>query len=391
MGLTVEQAIDYRKAAQSLRPLIEGRVADGLARGNVVDAVIAEFHDSGLYYMQVPSSLGGGEVDCTTAFEVIEEISYADGSAGWTFMAGSASAAMMGAFLDDAAVAEIFEDPRALGAGQAGAPRGTATAAPGGYTISGSYGFGSGIAHAGWTLGGTREVDDTGKPVRLESGLPNIICCAVPTEKAELLDNWDVIGLQATGSIDYRIPEQFVREGFTWPLFTGGPLRGGGVYRIGVNGLTCIDHSAFSIGVARRALDEVATIAQSKRRAGRKTLAEDPLFQASYADAEAKLGAARAFVIECLQALESAAVEDHIEPRHRARARLATTHASRTSIEVADFAFQFSGSSGLRNGNVVQQCFRDLTASGAHVFTDHNSMIDIAASLLGTAEEGQFI
>jgi hypothetical protein len=41
-----------------------------------------------------------------------------------------------------------------------------------------------------------------------------------------------------------------------------------------------------------------------------------------------------------------------------------------------------AGSAGLRNGGAIPACFRDISASEAHVFTDHNSWADAAAAIL---------
>lgn len=382
-------ATDYRAVAESLFAFLEAGVERSLADHNVVPESIEALHSSGLFRMQVPECLGGGEVDSHVAFDVVERISQLDGSLGWTYMAGANILGTMGAFLGEKAVDEVFADPSALAAGQV-APRGVASAVDGGYLIEGQFGFASGSASATWMIGGFREMSG-GEPVRLESGLPSVVVAVVPVGNVEMLGNWDVLGLEATGSVDYRVPEQFVAETFTWPLFTSGPRRGGPVYRMGVNGLTCIDHSAFSLGVARRALDEIATIAISKRRAGRHRLVDDPVFQTEYAANEADLGAARAFALEALSDLEQAAIADEVDLRVRARARLATTYAARTAVRVTSFAYRYSGSIGLRNGSTIQQCFRDLTASEAHVFTDHSSWGDAAIALLGVAPPSLFL
>ena len=34
----------------------------------------------------------------------------------------------------------------------------------------------------------------------------------LPVEQVKLIDNWDVMGLRATGSIDYKIDRAFVPE-----------------------------------------------------------------------------------------------------------------------------------------------------------------------------------
>ena len=52
----------------------------------------------------------------------------------------------------------------------------------------------------------------------------------LPVGEATLLDNWDVMGLRATGSIDYRIDDVFVPEAFTHVATTERPRRGGQQY-----------------------------------------------------------------------------------------------------------------------------------------------------------------
>ena len=75
-----------------------------------------------------------------------------------------------------------------------------------GFMLSGSWSFASGIKHGTHihTLG---VIEGTGE-ARI---------FVLPVEKATLIDNWDVLGLRATGSIDYRIDSVFVPEGYTHP------------------------------------------------------------------------------------------------------------------------------------------------------------------------------
>jgi len=389
MTIASTPVTDYGDVLAGLAAVLEERVERSATTTGVPAPTLEDLHQSGLYRMRVPACLGGGAADARTCYEVVERLSYIDGATGWTFMAGANLLGLAGAFLDDDAVTTILSDPRACIAGQVAA-RGKAEATADGYRVEGTFGFGSGAPHSTYMMGGFRETRD-GEPVRTAIGMPNVLAAVIPREHVEFLGNWDVLGLQATASLDYRIPEQIIDPGFTWPLFTGAPRRGESFYRMGIFGVTAIDHSGFSIGVARRALDDVAAVAVGKRRAGRVTLADDPIFQSEYAKAEASLRAARAFVIEAITDLEQAAAQDAVTQQLRARARLAASHAARTSIEVTGVAYRFSGSTGLRNGSAMQQCLRDLTASEAHVFTDHNSWRDTGSALLGTAPADLFL
>ena len=81
---------------------------------------------------------------------------------------------------------------------------GTAVSTDGGYLLSGSWSFASGIKHS--THIHTLAIIE-------ETGEPRIF--VLPVEKATLIDNWDVLGLRATGSIDYTIDSVFIPEAYT--------------------------------------------------------------------------------------------------------------------------------------------------------------------------------
>lgn len=376
---------DLLAEMRALAPLIESSAARNEAGVTLCPDVVDALHERSLFRILAPASLGGFEVPVRAAYEIIEEASRADGATGWSFMAGAIYLAVAGAFLPDDGAAAVLADPRAVAAGQV-APLGTATPVEGGWSVEGQFGFASGGVHSTWFYGGFREQRD-GETVMLDNGLPSIIVGLIPAASVEPLGNWDVIGLIGTGSIDYRIPAQVVPEAFTFPLFTATPRRGHPRFRMGLAGLTCIGHCAFATGVARRALDELARLARTKRRLGRANLIDDPLFQATYAKAEGQLAAARHFALAAIEALEAAAVTDTVTPEVRATARLATTHTAEAALDVAATAFRFSGSVGLRNGSVLQRCYRDLSAGEQHVFTDFNTYRDAGRLLLGVGPE----
>src|SRR4026207_1278658 len=135
------------------------------------------------------------------------------------------------AYLGDEAVAELFGGERLPGIAGQGTRPGTAGPQAGGFSLSGSWSFASGIKHATHihTLG---VIEGTGEPRIF----------VVPVQKATLIDNWDVLGLRATGSIDYRIDNVFVPESYTHFAVTEQPLRGGHLYTPGILGAAVIAH-----------------------------------------------------------------------------------------------------------------------------------------------------
>lgn len=379
----------YLESARSLAPLIEQEMSGTPSPTSLSPLVVEAFHDAGLYWMQVPACFGGGEADVVSAFEVVEEVSRADGSSGWSLMAGMSTLAIAGAFFGDGAAAEIFADPRAVTCGQI-APLGTVERTPEGFLAQGRFGFASGSTQSMWFFGGFREQRD-GVEIRMENGLPSVIAGVVPKDKVVLRGNWDVVGLEGTCSVDYEIPEQLIPDEYTFPFFSAVPRRGGPMYNIAANGLTCIAHAGFACGVARRALDEIGRIARTKRRPGRRTMIDDPIFQYEYAMAEAGLRGARSFAVRALRDLQAAAEADHLTLQVRGIARLAASHACAVAAHVVGLAYEYSGSNGLRNGSAIQRCFRNISAGQQHVFTDRNSVRDAGQVLLDAAPPTMFL
>jgi alkylation response protein AidB-like acyl-CoA dehydrogenase len=376
---------DLLAVARSLAEIIESGAARSEAQGYLAADTVAALRASGLFAALLPRAVGGLESDPVTAIDVIAEVSRADGSAGWTLMAGMVTNAIAAAYFGDDAVETMFGTGTDVVCAGQFAPRGEAEPVGDGFRVRGRFGFGSGARHADWLFGGFRVVRD-GLPEQLENGLPNVLGVTVPAACARLDGNWDVIGLTGTGSVDYEIPDQAVAAGFTFPLFASGPRRGGPLYRLGIHGLTALGHAGYALGVGRRALDELAGLAGRRKRLGADTLASQSTFQRDFALTEASFRAARAYVTGAFADLYRAAQTDEITLEQRADSRLATTWATRTAAEVTRFAYLQSGSDGLRNPSLIQRCFRDMHAGSQHLFVDENTFVDAARVLLGTAE-----
>jgi alkylation response protein AidB-like acyl-CoA dehydrogenase len=368
--------------AQGLFDLIGAEAARSEAGATLSPVVVDAFHETGLFGLMVPKELGGEEADLPTVISVYEEVSRADGSAGWTLLANATTSSFAGAYTGPVAVAEMFgRDRIAVAAGQF-SPRGTAVRSDDGYVVSGRYSFGSGSAHSPWIGGGALELRE-GEFVPAPSGLPTIRAYFVPRERVEFLDNWDVMGLAGTGSYDYEVPEQTIHEDFTFDLINAAPRRGGPVYRLGVLGLTAAGHAAFALGVGRRGMEELTRIVLTKHRLGADPLRDQQLFRHDYAIHDAALLAARAFVYESFATVQDALdAGDDPTPVQRQRLRQATTYATRVATDAVRFAYTAAGTDALRP-SVLQRCFRDLHASTQHLVVDNNTLTDTTRVLLG--------
>ena len=373
---------DPLRAALGLRELIEAE-ADHVDQSltmtqPVVDALV----ESGLFRLLVPKDLGGFEADVGTIVDVCEEIAFADGSVGWAF-AQNTTVMAYSAYLEPDYARGLAEAPAAAGMF---APLGTAHREEKGFRVSGSYQFGSGCAHATFMGGTAMEMHD-GQPPPFEDGLPLLRAFIIPSDRVEFKGNWDVMGLRGTGSFDYDVPEQFVEAGRTFSLFETQPTTGGALYGIGPVPLGSISSCAWALGVGERALSEIVDIvAGGRTRMGSAPTREQQPFQRDLGQHMMALQAARLLVhdrygaaVEAVSGGESAA-----ERKNRVRAtRAAASYATQVAKAAVVFAYEISGSQGLRNPSRLQRCFRDIFAGASHLVFDERNFVEIAKVRLG--------
>src|SRR5205823_5142066 len=145
-----------------------------------------------------------------------------------------------------------------------------------------------------------------------------------------------------TGSHDMAVSDVFVPAARAFTLFTDRPRESGPLYRFPLFGLLAIGISAVSLGIARRAIDELLTLAGAKTPTGsRRRLAERATVQADVARAEAGLRSARAFLFEAIaEAWADAASGQPINVDRRTALRLAATHATRSSADVVTAMYE---------------------------------------------------
>jgi alkylation response protein AidB-like acyl-CoA dehydrogenase len=353
---TAQSTVDLPARAKAVGVLADQHAAQGDAQGYLSEPVVEALHREGLLGMWVPQSIrGGAELDPLSSLRVLDEVSYGDPSTGWVLMAASLAIGTGAAFLGDAAVDELFGGERLpVIAGQGTRP-GTATPHDGGYLLSGSWSFASGIKHSTHihTLG---IIEGTGEPRIF----------VLPVGKATLIENWDVMGLRATGSIDYTIDNVFVPDAYTHPAAAQTPRRGGPLFNIAVMGFAVLCHSGWSCGIGRRLLDELtAKVRSGIGRTG--SLAASEAFHEQFARVEAAFRAARALIFETwANVAETMYRGDRLSTRQHTMIRLALAHATWTCHDVAQFVYTSAGTIGLRAGT-IQRLFRDMHAGTQHI------------------------
>ena len=375
------------ETARALEPLVFAQSAEGEARGRLTETTVEALSDSGLMAMWLPREFGGAELWPVESLEVIEALSHADGSAGWVLMAAGLCIGTGAAYLAPAAAHELFDGGLSVIAGH-GAPQGRADVEGDGFRLSGNWSYASGLLHAGYIHTGGIVHQDGQPRIDPATGEPEFRVFVVPVGEAALAGNWDVLGLRATGSIDYSIDGAFVPEGHSHLQHIKTPNIGGAVYKLGIFGFSNIGHTGFALGVGRRLLDELAAVARAEtgrpfvlpQRGGGES------FQEQFGSAEAAFRAARALVFEAWRGIEEALREEGpIQTRQFTMIRLALNHLTTVAHDIAQLAFAYGGGGALRDG-VLQHAVRDMMAGAQHAQTSPQILRECAKDLMGIAE-----
>src|SRR5437763_15657887 len=93
-----------------ITPLLREDAEKGEELGRLTDEVGKALHETGAFRIGIPAELGGYEFSPRQVIDVIAKISYADASAGWSFMALQMVTGTTGAYLGDEAAAELYPD-----------------------------------------------------------------------------------------------------------------------------------------------------------------------------------------------------------------------------------------------------------------------------------------
>jgi alkylation response protein AidB-like acyl-CoA dehydrogenase len=367
---------------RQIGPVLDQQSGENEALGRLNEATFEALKPLRMSHIFAGEQIGGAQLSPTQGLQLIEAITYHSGAAGWVSMVHACIGAMSAAFLPDTAVARLFgagTDNRFSGQGT---PTGMLKKVEGGYRLNGKWSYASGIHHATFTHTAALLDDGTGQPAKDENGNVVVLCAHAPVGDHDLLGNWDVLGLQATGSIDYSAKDVFIPDDMVFPILTAEPQRQKEFFSLGVVGLAAIGHSGWAIGASRRMLDEVAKYALTKTgRAG--LLGESDKFWFDYGQAEARVRAARAFLFEIWHEVE-ASIEagNRVSTRQISLVHLAKSQVHEAGVDACQFVYRAAGGASLRRG-VMQRVYREMLTAANHFTINPNIVAAAGRELAG--------
>ena len=372
----MDQTVDPVEIARSLQPLVRQHADESEAQRHLASPIAEAFAASGLYRIAAPPEAFGTAHPPLTQVETIEQISQADGSAGWNLMIGIETFGLVSTGFGPNM--HLIEDPQVVVASSTAAV-GKAEKVTGGYRVSGRWQFASGCHNAS-IFGATVRVWEDGV---CRDDLGNRY--AIITEGDwEILDTWYTGGLCGSGSHDVVVDDVFIpAERLIVPI--GAADIDSPLLRFPIGARLAYNKIGVSWGLAQAAIDAFEELAQGKTpRFSSRSLQERPRAHRAIAEATARFRSGRALVIELLDEMwQKVQARDHITSRERALFQLACSDSARGCKEAVDHLCDAAGTTANVRGHPLERIARDVRVVTQHVTVAPHNIEDAGRILLG--------
>ena len=376
---------DYIGAARKLAPLLAAAAPRIEAACELPTDVLDAMHAHRMFRLLVPRSVGGAELDPATYIQCVEAIAGGDASVAWCMNQGS-GCSLSAAYLTAEVAREVFGGARDVLAWGQG-PDATAISTAGGWRISGTWSFASGSRHASWLGAHCPCFDADGTPQRHPDGRRWERTMLFPRSVASIKDVWQVVGLRGTGSDTYTVQDLFVDNAHTLTRDDPAERRETGpLYRFSGMNIYAAGFAAVALGIARAMLEAFVDLARGKTPALTQTaLRESAAVQSAIGIADAKLNAARTWLIHVLQETEATVLlAGELTTDQRMAIRQASTYAIHQAKEVADVAYHEAGATAIFDANPFERRFRDINTVTQQVQGRRSHFETVGQHLLGT-------
>jgi indole-3-acetate monooxygenase len=346
------------EAARELGPTLAAAAEEIERRRELPAAIVDALVERGLFRLLLPRSLGGAELAPASYVPVIEEIARHDASVAWC-LGQACGCTMTAALLEPEAAHEVFGGARDIVAWGPPNAAATARAVPGGYRLTGSWSFASGSHHATW-LGAHLVVAAADGMPQTPAAMRTFL---FPKASATFTDTWQVLGLRGTGSDSYTVRDLSVPEAYT--VRRDGAARRhetGRLYAFSSSNLYAVGFAGVALGIAGGTMGAFIDLARDKiPRGAKQTLRNNNVVQAQIAQLQARLGSARAFLVDALNEIwREVGGLGHLTAGNRTTIRLASTWAIHQAKHVVDTLYHAAGATTIFEANPFERRFRDI-------------------------------
>ncbi|MFK0314349.1 hypothetical protein ACIQUF_24360 [Pseudomonas sp. NPDC090233] len=375
---TVEEFIELaREMRHKLRE--EQEVSD--AQGTYSPALDEWFREHGFYRLLQPKRYGGFELSLADFYRIMIEISRGHPALGWNLTLGAAHSLTFASHWPKEVQDEVFGADGHFVAPHRAFPGGTCQRARGGYRLSGTFNYCTGVTYSTHVIVTVVDVDAGPAAPHLN--------CLVPRSDYSILKDWggsETLGMRASGSNSIRLDDVFVPERMVTAFsgFFAGQDVTTGTHGTRLHGnplylgyLMLPYHAnllAPVIGAARAALDEYKALIKATPQpfAPQHKRAEDPNFQRAYGQAIVLTEAAEATLLQICEQHQRLAYRwrergQGISVAENVRAWGTLQQAGRQACEAVELLFRTAGTSQARCDSRLLRYFSDVSMYRGHV------------------------
>lgn len=330
------------------------------AAGTVSADVIQALYDADLMRMMQPTEYGGLGRKWVELVEIIYTLAQGCASTGWVFCVLAGHSGAMSEFPKQALEDVWGADSQVL-VSSAYAPTGQLIPVDGGYRLSGRFPFSSGSDYAQWAVVGAIGLS--------EGGVPTPLICLVPRTDLGIVDDWDVVGLKATGSKSLTADDIFVpahRVVPTPPIIEGSV----GPYTL----------QSIIVGAARGGVDQfIEDIRVKPGKFGGPPPAKSQMYQLAAGEAMGEVNAAWRLLRDAVDELETWIATGRPVPKELTIANRANQAlVTRLSVSAMDRVYTLAGGHAIYK-SPLSRMQRDVRAGAQHMALNSN----VAASHAG--------
>lgn len=369
----------HLKASAGLATVLADHANEAEELRRLPAAVLSAVDDADVLRCSTPTSLGGHGLGLESLAHGARVMAHGCVASAWTISFLQLHAWMLSR-LPVASHDELFGSSLPLAAAPL-APTGTVTPTDGGFVVSGTWEWATGIEHSDWVLV---------HGVQLEPEFSTRFF-AVPLADVVVDDVWRTSGMRATGSNTVRIEQLFVPDRFsldaqqlllTHDLDEGAGVGGDGMARHPVAAVLALVASAPALGAAEAVVDLYRT-----RLTGRvlayslgDRAREQPAAQIRLATAISDLRAARVRWDAQLAELATACtpVGPGADEELRVACRLTAAATVRASRQVIGTVAEGAGASVYTSSSPLQRLQRDVEVLKGHVIFDWDRTAELA-------------
>jgi 3-hydroxy-9,10-secoandrosta-1,3,5(10)-triene-9,17-dione monooxygenase len=358
--------------AVALRPLLRQSQGEVEAAGRLSDAMNQRFIAAGFYRTVQPRRFGGYEFDVPDFMRVMMEVARGCSESGWVLALTAGHAHLFAGFPIEGQI-EVYGATGEFRAPGVPPPSAVAVPVAGGFRVTGGWDYVSGCDLATHFIGGALVRDP-------EATAPQgSILIVIDRKDYRIIDNWQMIGMQGTGSKRIEIAEIFVPQLRTMPWTNakgelvnerpGWAALDNPLYAGRTTPFLVAESTAVVVGAAYGALDAYEDILKSRKSrfppfAFNSEMAE---YQMNFGRCQALIDTAHAAMIRVGEQYMELSRARAFDAAWERRLQMIEQHCIHLAHEAVDIMFRTAGTSSAKKDSMLGRYWRNIGVIRGHL------------------------